>query len=92
MTVDTSQPPISTTTGTLPLPKEFKKYFWDCEFEQLRLADHSVFIAERILNFGNLPAVQWLLSILDRTILMDIVAKSRNLDKKTRNFWKLMLC
>lgn len=71
------------------LPKEFKKYFWDCDFEQLQMNDHAVFITERILNFGNLPAVRWLLSVIDKSFLMDVVEHSRNLDKKTRNFWRV---
>ncbi len=71
------------------LPSECKKYFWDCDFKQLRMENHAVFITERILNFGNLSAVRWLLSVVDRSFLMDVVEHSRNLDKKTRNFWKV---
>ncbi len=67
------------------LPKEFEKYFWDCNVEQLRMDDHAVFITERVLNFGNLPAVKWLLSVVGRSFLMDVVEHSRNLDKALPN-------
>jgi hypothetical protein len=73
------------------LPKEFKKYFWDCAFDELRLRDHAAFITERILNFGNLQAVKWLVSTIEPSVLKNVVEHSRNLDRKTRNFWKIML-
>lgn len=73
------------------LPEELKKYFWDCAFDELQLSLHARFITERILNFGNMQAVRWLLSVIDRPFLQDVVQNSRNLDKKTRNFWKIML-
>jgi hypothetical protein len=82
--------PGEKTPEVLP-PKELKKYFWDCDFNELRMSNHAVFITERILNFGNLPAIKWLLSVIDKPFLMDVVEHSRNLDKKTRNFWKIML-
>ena len=73
------------------LPPEFRKYFWDCDVEQLRMEDHAVFITERILNFGNLPAVRWLLAVIEASFLREVVEHSRNLDQKTQNFWKMML-
>jgi hypothetical protein len=71
------------------LPVELKKYFWDCHFDELCLSQHAAFITERILNFGNLQAVKWLLSVIDASFLMDVIEHSRNLDQKTRNFWKI---
>lgn len=73
------------------LPPELKKYFWDCEFSDLSFDRHAVFITERILNFGNLATVKWLLGLVDKPFLQHVVAHSRNLDNKTRNFWKMML-
>jgi hypothetical protein len=73
------------------IPKKFKKYFWDCEFEQLSLVKYSAFITERILNYGNVESVSWLLAHLDRDLLHNIVSTSKNLDAKTKNYWELML-
>lgn len=73
------------------LPQTLQKYFWDCEFTELSFDQHAVFITERILNFGNLAAIKWLLSMVDASFLRQVVTQSRQLDNKTRNFWRIML-
>lgn len=73
------------------LPERFKRYFWDVSFDELSFATNSRFIAERILNYGNQEDIKWLLSNLDRDFLKAIVKSSRNLNVKTRNYWKLVL-
>ena len=80
------------TAQEILLPLELKKYFWDCHFDELRRGQHAFFITERILNFGNIQTVKWLLTAIDKDFLMQVVETSRNLDPKTRNYWKIMLC
>jgi len=72
------------------LPHEFRKYFWDVEFDELTIEKHSRFIAERLLNYGDLDSIRWLFSRTDRDFIGEIVENSRNLNAKSRNFWKLM--
>ena len=76
----------------MELPEMLRKYFWDCSFEDLRLAQYPIFISERILNLGDMDSLRWLFSKIDKEFLIDLVNKSRNLNKKTKNYWKLMLC
>jgi len=52
---------------------------------------YAFFIAERILNFGDMASLRWLIARTDKAFLKKVVEKSRNLDKKTRNYWKIML-
>lgn len=73
------------------LPERFKRYFWDVSFNELSFATNSRFIAERILNYGNEKDIKWLLSNLDINFLKTLVKRSRNLNVKTRNYWKLVL-
>jgi hypothetical protein len=73
------------------LPPEFKKYFWDCDFTQLTLREYAFFITERILVYGDLPALQWVMRTAGMECIRRVVRESRNLDKKTINFWELML-
>jgi hypothetical protein len=72
------------------LPKEFKKYFWDCKFEELEWDNYKVFITERLLNFGDMDAVKWLKTRLSGNEILEIVNTSRNIDAKTRNFWNII--
>ena len=43
------------------------------------------------MNYGDLDAVKWLQSVLEREFIRSVVMKSRNLNPKTRNYWELML-
>lgn len=73
------------------LPEMLKKYFWDCDFKELNMDKYAFFITERILNFGDMTSLKWLIDRTDKAFLKQVVEKSRNLDKKTRNYWKIML-
>ena len=77
-------------TTLLPLPEMLRKYFWDCRFEELSMSEYAYFISERILNFGNIDSVRWLLGVTDSDFIMNLVETSRNLDKKTKNYWRLI--
>jgi len=71
------------------IPEDYRKYFWDCEFDSLELQGHRKFIAERILMFGDVPALKWLKNTYGLDFFRQIAISSRRLDKKTRNFWKI---
>jgi hypothetical protein len=73
------------------LPKSFKKYFWDCNFNEITLDTYSFFITERILRYGNMDSVNWLLNKIDKKFLKIVIKKSRNLDNKTKNYWETIL-
>ena len=72
------------------LPEFLKKYFWDCDFENISLREYPFFIIERILNYGNSDAIRWLMSNVDEESIRKIVKSSRNLNKKTKNYWEIM--
>jgi Family of unknown function (DUF6922) len=73
------------------LPDAFHKFFWDVDFNELTLGKFPDFIAVRILNYGDPEALNWLTSRIDKAFLMKLVEYNRNLNPKTRNFWKLIL-
>lgn len=73
------------------LPESLEKYFWDCDFREMSMDKYAFFIAERILNFGDMAALKWLLLGTDKSFLEKLVRTSRNLDKKTKNYWKIIL-
>jgi hypothetical protein len=73
------------------LPEEFRKYFWDVAFDELTFDKYPRFIAERLLNFGNLDDIKWLLARTDRQFLDSLVETSRNLNDKTKNYWQIIL-
>lgn len=73
------------------IPGEFKRYFWDVDFSGLDIEKYPGFIAERIMNYGDLKGIKWLLSWADRDFIKDLAVNSRNLNAKTRNYWQVLL-
>ena len=73
------------------MPEEFRKYFWDVEFDDLEIEKYLRFIAERILNYGDLNGIKWLLSRTDEDFIRKLVRSSRNLNIKTKNYWEIVL-
>jgi hypothetical protein len=73
------------------IPEEFQKYFWDVAFKDLSLEKYSRFIAERILNYGDLESVRWLIVTVGMDFISSVVKTSRNLNPKTLNFWQIRL-
>lgn len=43
------------------------------------------------MNYGDLDAVKWLQSVLEKEFIRSVVLKSRNLTPKTKNYWELIL-
>jgi len=80
-----------TINEKIKIPGKFKKYFWDCNFNKITWDAYSFFITERILQFGNSESIEWLLKKIDTNYLKSVLKKSRILDKKTINFWEIML-
>lgn len=73
------------------LPKEFKKYFWDVDFKKISIRKHFNYILSRILGFGNMKAIRWVLKNIDAKRIEKYVSEygDRQLDKRSNNFWKL---
>ena len=82
---------VSEDKQTTGLPGEFRKYFWDVSFDELTIERYPGFIAERILNYGDLNGIKWLLSWTDMQFIRTLVENSRNLNVKTKNYWQIML-
>jgi len=82
---------LSENSPVSGIPEEFQKYFWDVAFDDLSLEKYPKFIAERIMNYGDLNDIRWLLKVLDRDFIRSVIKNSRNLNSKTHNYWQLML-
>jgi len=80
----------SSIKKNVQIPDEFKKYFWDCDFNEITWEVYSFFITERILKFGNSESIEWLLNKINRNYIKSVLKKSRNLDKKTINYWEII--
>ncbi len=82
---------LFTLNNMTKLPDQYRKYFWDCDFYEITMEAYPFFITERLLNYGNEQTLNWLLAQIDKAYLTNVVKHSRNLDKKTKNYWNILL-
>ena len=73
------------------IPNFVKKYFWDVDLLKLDKKEHSKFIIERILEYGDKKAVEWMRGEFKLDQIKNVLQKSRNLSCKSANFWQIIL-
>ena len=73
------------------LPEDFKKYFWDCDFDTISFHKNIRLITERILNYGDENSIKWLFEKVNPETLKAIIKLSRNLNNKTKNYWNTLM-
>lgn len=72
------------------LPLFLEKYFWDVDFKKLDPKKDSYFIIERILEEGDIKAINWMLKNFPKNIIKDVLQRSKKLSKKSANFWAII--
>jgi len=75
----------------MKLPKAFKKYFWDVNFEKLDDKKDHVYIITRILGYGGIEAARWMMKHYPKKDITKVAKNSREMSKKAMNFWYLIL-
>jgi hypothetical protein len=70
------------------LPEQFSPFFWDVPFASLSIEQHRRFIIERLLNEGDLPAVQWVIKHYGMDNIRQVVCEARGLNRMTARFWQ----
>lgn len=69
------------------LPDFLRPYFWDVDFDKLDPEAKSVFVAQRVIDRGTTPALKWLLKQYSIEVVKQALLTSRDLTRKTANFW-----
>jgi hypothetical protein len=72
------------------IPIEFKKFFWDVDFNALSLEKHKDFILERLLNYGSFSTFNWIFRIFTNEEVKHVLKKKgkRSLSKNSFYFWQ----
>ncbi len=74
-----------------PLPAFVHRYFWDIDPTRLDAAQYPAYVVERLLEYGDLPSVRWLLDTFPRETIVQVLQQSRKLSRRSANFWALYL-
>lgn len=68
------------------MPKEFKKYFWDTEFEQLDKEKNKRYIISRLYCYGDLKTIKWVKENYTNKDIEDVARNCRNLKPLVANY------
>ena len=74
---------------SIRLPKSFVGYFWDSDFKALDMTKYRHFIIERLLEFGGLDALVWILkNVSHKDVIHFLKSKKKHtLDRRSYLFW-----
>ncbi|MHB0976452.1 MAG: DUF6922 domain-containing protein [Candidatus Aquicultorales bacterium] len=53
------------------------------------LRKNAPYVIERVLEFGDLAALDWIESVYGKQRIIEVVLASRKVSEKSRNFWKV---
>lgn len=70
----------------MDIPKEFKKYFWDTDFEKLDIQKNKKYIISRLYNFGDIEEIKWLNKTYSQEDINEVALTSRSLKPVVANF------
>lgn len=71
------------------IPERIKRLFWDVGKKNIDIKDHRSFIIRRIMDFGNLDDVNWMLTAYTSDEIIEVVKKGRGLSRKSATFWSI---
>jgi hypothetical protein len=65
--------------------------FWDTNPDKIDIKKNAQYIIERVLDLGNDSEVSWLWQTYDKSLLKQVVEKSRSLRGSSKTLWTLLL-
>lgn len=74
---------------TSAIPERFRSLFWDTSIDKIHINRNARYIIEKVLEFGGMESLEWLLRVYNVQKIIDVIHSSRNLTDKSRNFWKI---
>lgn len=74
----------------MSIPPSAARYFWGDNLQTLSLDDHSRYIAQTLLEKGDIDALQWLFSVLP-TLVIKTMLPTLKLSKRSAHFWEVYL-
>ncbi len=73
----------------MQLPAYTHRFFWDIDPDKLNVDDYRVYVIERLLEYGDPPAVKWMLASFHGETIISVLQSSRRLSALSANFWAL---
>ncbi|MEW5814378.1 MAG: hypothetical protein AB1798_03145 [Spirochaetota bacterium] len=71
------------------VPKKYYPLFWDTSPAEINVNKNARYVIERVLEIGDLNALQWLQRIYPTRMIMEVCEGSRKVSAKSKNFWEI---
>jgi transcriptional regulator with XRE-family HTH domain len=68
-----------------------RRLFWDRPLEEIHLRENTLWVIERVIEYGNLDDVRTLVAFIGRQVFLGHAAEARFSSDRTRVFWHEML-
>src|SRR4030067_1793018 len=65
------------------IPERFKALFWDTSLDRIHIKRNARYIIERVLEFGDIDALEWLQKVYPTQTIIDTLYSSRNITEKS---------
>lgn len=78
-------------TGATQTLKQIKYLFWDQKVSKQHLKENSVWVVERVIEFGTLSDVHALILFYGKQLFLSTVSTCRFQSAKTKQFWQNIL-
>ena len=72
------------------IPQFVRQFLWDIDQKQLSATNHQQFIIERVLEYGDQQAFNWLKQNYNKEQIGQVLKTSRRISAKTGNFYALI--
>ncbi len=72
-------------------PEHLRALFWDTDFDHLCVEGHERYVIERVLEYGDVPAVRWLMNRFSKEQIAETLRRTRRLSPKSAYFWASIL-
>lgn len=72
------------------LTNKIQRLFWDTEVAPADYKKYADFVITRVAEKGGLNDIKWLVAEYGKSQIRRVVAGSRNVSAKTKNFWKVI--
>ena len=69
------------------IPEKTKRLFWDVDKDAVDSKLHRSYIIRRIVDYGNIEDVKWMLNAYSSGDIIEVVKKSRGLSRRSAWFW-----
>jgi len=73
---------------TTALPEFTQPFFWDTDVTQIDASKDYYIIIERLIEYGNDPAIKWMMATYPKEQIQEVVKTSRKISGKTASLWQ----